>query len=61
MTGKSLYSVTTGGDYLFITSKRGWSVEDREVVISRDEARQLVRLIQGVLYETVTVDDCDNA
>lgn len=56
MTGKRLYDVVTGGDYLFITSERGWSLDDREIQISRAEARQLVRLIQGVLYETVTED-----
>jgi hypothetical protein len=54
MSVKDLYSVATVGDYLFITSRRGWSLDDREVQISRDEARQLVRQIQGVLYEKVT-------
>ena len=61
MNGKRLYDVTTGGDYLFITSNRGWSLDDRELVLSRREAQQLVRQIQGVLYETVRMDDCDNA
>ena len=61
MSEKRLYDVTTGGDYLFITSGRGWSLDDRELVLSRREAQQLVRQIQGVLYETVRMDDCDNA
>lgn len=61
MNGKRLYDVVTVGDFLFISSERGWSLDDREIQISKNEAKQLVRLIQGVLYETVTVDDCDNA
>ena len=56
MTGRNLYSVVTVGDFLFITSERGWSLDDREVQISKNEARQLVRQIQGVLYEQVKED-----
>jgi type IV secretory pathway ATPase VirB11/archaellum biosynthesis ATPase len=62
MSEKRLYDVTaSNGGYVFIESQRGWSIDDREMVLSRNEAKQLVRLLQGVLYEDRILDDSDNA
>lgn len=61
MSAKGLYELTQTGSHLFIVSRRGWSLDDRELCISENEAKQLVRLLQGVLYEKRIMDDSDNA
>jgi hypothetical protein len=57
MSEKRLYDATALGEYVFVVSKRGWSIDDREMVVSKKEAKQLVRLLQGVLYEDRILDD----
>jgi hypothetical protein len=62
MKEKRLYDVTASmGGFVFIESARGWSIDDREMVLSVNEAKQLVRLLQGVLYEDRILDDSGNA
>jgi len=62
MSANRLYDVTANmGGFVFIESERGWSIDDRELVLSNDEAKQLVRLLQGVLYEERILDDSGDA
>jgi len=41
------------GSTLFVVADAGWSIDDRTLVIDKEQAKKLVRVLQGVLYEQV--------